>query len=121
MMKFVKGLAFLLLAVFIGCNGKPSETELKVFKGRLIIGHEVSEFRPCNDTLSYWITDESSKLDSLYRQITYDAKEPYQEVYCEIKAITSSSKEGFPSTYDGSLSVKEIIKIEKIDLEKNCK
>ena len=129
----------LILAMF-GCNNSTTDsaassqpqveqsvvaqpTANNVLKGKLVIGHEVSSFAPCGDSLSYWINDESDELEKRYSEITKNSKSPYSEVYCEVIAekVAKSEEDGFAADYDGILEVKKVVKVEMLSAENTCK
>ncbi|MEG0455121.1 MAG: hypothetical protein RR559_07245 [Bacteroides sp.] len=113
----------LLIVAFFGmllvsCN---RTTPLTV-QGKLSIGHEVSSFTPCGDTLTYWVDDHANHLDSLYKKAVGENAEPYAYVYAELKVTASGKRdEGFAADYDGVYKVVEIIKVEPMELHPACK
>ncbi|MEG1838635.1 MAG: hypothetical protein RSA92_00670 [Bacteroidaceae bacterium] len=108
----------LLASILISCNeDKPLSVQ-----GKLVIGHEVSSFIACGDTTAYWIDDSSNRLDSLYNQVLESNSEPYTEVYAELKVKNKGkSTEGFSADYEGVYEVVEVIKVESMKLNPNCR
>jgi len=124
----------LLLILIVGCGSKSTkenqpeteqvaqeEAEGKIVKGVLIIGHEVSSFRACNDSLDYWVVDETAQLDSLYyKEVEYDL-EPYVPVYVELKVTDRDQGAGeYAKEYEGVYEVQEIRDLRKWDEAGDC-
>ncbi|OCB76516.1 hypothetical protein [Flavobacterium crassostreae] len=97
-------------------------TNAILLEGKLSIGFEVSSFRPCNDTLDYWIEDNSGKMDLQYTKLVGPKNQAsYKEVYCSLKGIQLPKlQEGFAADYDGYIQTIRIIKMDTIYPNKNC-
>lgn len=88
----------------------PSNSILSV-KGELIIGHEVRSFTAENDSMTYWIVDETGELTQKYDDVTKGVKNG-TPVYVELEVVDmGKSDEGFAADYDG---VYQVMKINKI-------
>ncbi len=113
---------FLMLVLFGILSVSCSRTTSLTVRGKLSIGHEVSSFIPCGDTTDYWVDDQTGELDSLYKTVVGEKSEPYAPVYVELKVNkVDLPTEGFAAEYDGMYEVVEIIKVEPIEGNSNCK
>lgn len=88
-----------------------------IFKGNVVIGHEVHSFSPCNSQNVYWIdgNPKFEHLDSLYQKFRYPMA--YSPVYVEMTATldTVSERIGFAFDYDGYILVDSILKVEMLE------
>lgn len=90
----------------------PAKTVLTV-KGKLVIGHEVRSFVADNDTVPYWVVDETGKLKEEYEKIATISGE-YIPVHVELKVKDmGKSDDGFAADYAGVYQVVEIIGMSK--------
>lgn len=90
-------------------------TSEQVMTGKLILGHEVAEFGPCNSDKSYWIEDETGQLEQQYRQTMASDAAAYTPVYALLKVIEKDrAEDGFASDYDGVMKVINIVEIKAL-------
>lgn len=93
----------------------------ELVKGILTLGHEVSEFTPCNSNNAYWVADKTTKLLSTYTTVIGENPKPYTSVYCEVEVNKlPKATDGFAEDYDGVFEVVAIKKVEPLSLEQNC-
>ncbi|MDY3528557.1 copper resistance protein NlpE [Riemerella anatipestifer] len=86
-------------------------------EGFLIIGHEVSSFRPANSAKVYWIEDPSGELQKRYEAIVKDKKTPYFPVKANLVLEKDTKKaEGFAEDYDGVVVVKKLLDLKLISV-----
>ncbi|USL96343.1 copper resistance protein NlpE N-terminal domain-containing protein [Riemerella anatipestifer] len=86
-------------------------------EGFLIIGHEVSSFRPANSAKVYWIEDPSGELQKRYEAIVKDKKIPYFPVKANLVLEKDTKKaEGFAEDYDGVVVVKKLLDLKLISV-----
>lgn len=113
---------FIILCL-ISCRKTAKRETGEFVKGKLVLGHEVAAFTPCESSKSYWIYDTSGKMDSLYnaeKQKLIDTN-PYQDLYCELKVIKEpKATEGFAESYDGMYKVIDVIKIVPLSETTDC-
>ncbi|NMA73994.1 MAG: hypothetical protein GX963_07485 [Bacteroidales bacterium] len=97
------------------------EVTVKLVKGILIIGDEGSSFRACNDSLDYWVEDETNQLDSLYyKEVEYDL-ETYIPVYAELVVIDrGEGAGGYAEAYESIYEVKEVRVLRRWNEESDC-
>ncbi len=99
---------FLLLIPlsFISCS---SSKNLE-FEGYFTYGHEVSAFKPCNDSKIYWLNGEDLRVieqTSLY--LANIRKRPYQKVYIKFLGFYESRDTvGFEDNYDGLIYLNKL-------------
>src|SRR5688572_2679478 len=96
-------------------SGKQSKT----LQGQLTLGHEVRTFKPCGSDKTFWISDNTGKLNELYSKLT-DGKKPYTPIFTEIEVNDiGKAKEGFPAEYESVYEVVNVLKAENIS-GKDC-
>lgn len=109
---------FLLLTLsLLSCKQQMEPGQ--IYRGILILGSEVSDFRDCEAAdLKYWVIDETGSLDEAYSQV---AQEEYEAVYVEIEAIREAAPAlGYAGERDGQMRIKKISRIEKLNRENDC-
>jgi len=93
----------------------------KVFEGLYVHNANSNSFRDCaNPDSSYWIIDDTKKLNSLYEKI-HSSKNIYGVVYAMLKGIkTETTNEKVKEKYPQTLIVKEVIEVEKKNFSNTC-
>ncbi len=94
----------------------------KPITGLVTLGHEVSEFTPCNSAKSYWLKDSpDGKLNQRYQEKLAGQSTPYTPVMATltVKNIGKAS-EGFAKQYESVLAVVKINSLELITPENYC-
>lgn len=90
-------------------NEKLAAQEKEVVSGQLIIGNEVSVFKPCGSKKEVWITDKTGKLENLYTELT-EGKKPYTPIFAKIEIKDmGKATEGFPAKYEGVYEVVSVL------------
>ncbi|MGF1776684.1 hypothetical protein [Vibrio nomapromontoriensis] len=103
---------FFLLPVMalVGCTG---EEEEQPFEGYFTYGHEVSDFRLCNESAYYWLNGESSSMKVIEQaslQLSEQVGEPYQAIYVKFMGFVDDRVPvGFEEETDGLLYMIELV------------
>jgi uncharacterized membrane protein/heat shock protein HslJ len=81
--------------------------ENSVFRGQLVLGHEVRSFTPCGKKVDYWVVDRTGgELWRIYQRLTH---KPYQPIYVEVRGhLGPPPSEGFGADFVRQLSVFEL-------------
>ena len=81
--------------------------ENSVFRGQLVLGHEVRSFIPCGKRVDYWVVDRSGgELWKVYQRLTH---KPYQPMYVEVRGhLEPPPADGFGADYARQLTVFEL-------------
>ena len=90
----------------LGYLGGPSgRDDPDSWRGYLIWGHEVHEFRPCGSDTSFWVVDETGELGQRFLD-EKSGSEPYPEIYAELLGdMEPPPEDGFGADYQGMLRV----------------
>lgn len=73
-----------------------------VFLGVYTFGAEVETFRPCGDSLTYWVTTSPPMWDHLRDLHQSLTTKPYQGIYVAVQGMpTDGERDGFAADYDG--------------------
>jgi hypothetical protein len=95
-------------------DGGLQATRQQTRQGRLVIGHEVRSFKPCDSRVDFWISGDSPALQEIisgYYRFTEDSQ-PYTPLFAEIKGYTKAPPiDGFGADYDSAIVVSELINI----------
>jgi len=96
----------------LGYLGGPSDKGgADVFRGRVIWGHEVREFRPCGSEDAFWVVDETSELWQRYKDLVADS-EPYTEAYAELVGeVKPPPADGFGAQYSAMFRVFDVVRV----------
>lgn len=85
-----------------------------VFKGWVIVGHEVRTFLPCSRTDELWLLgeDEVQKAIARAHAAAATGKRPYLPVFMELTGrIWGPPKEGFGARYDGAFFATNLLDV----------
>ena len=112
-----KALVFSSMAFLLSCAG-PVDDE--IFAGRYIYGHEVSEFRPCDEDKAYWLSS-ATELIAEVRALASSQAKPYTPVYLKFRGHEIfEMAEGFRADYDYQLYLSEVIEF-SADYPQTCR
>lgn len=101
---------------YLGGPGGAVNDGVPTWRGMVIWGHEVREFRPCESSEALWVVDETGELWDRYRELTQDSK-PYTELYVEIHGeVESPPLDGFGSGYSESIRVDRVLRMNRDEL-----
>lgn len=105
----IKQFLFLLFvhALLLSSPGHAKEDHSLIFRGHLVLGHEVRSFKPCGKDIEYWVLDRTGgELWKVYRKLT---RKPYEAMYAEVRGqLEASPSHGFGADYDPQLTVTEL-------------
>lgn len=105
-MNFLPKISIILLAVLCGCDNAER------VRGTLIMGPEVREFIPENQTKEYWVIDKADELYKEYIKALPSETDIYIPVTAELKVVElPKMQDGFGAEYDGTYEVVKIISI----------
>lgn len=97
-----------------------SNQKSKIVSGKLTLGHEANEFKPCRSTNAFWVMDKTGKLKNLYSQFTKN-KKAYAPIFVEIEIIDKGKAEdGYAAEYESTYEVINILEARELS-NKDCK
>ena len=103
--------------VSLGC-GHPrlvdtaEDMSLQEWRGMLVWGHEVREFRSCDSEEAFWVVDETGDLWDRYREVDVGS-EPYSRIFVVLRGrLEPPPVEGFGADYPATIRVCEIVSME---------
>lgn len=86
----------------------------KTVKGKLVMGHESRSFVADSDSIYYWITDRTGRLNAKYDSIVGKGAKPYTSISVELKVNDlGRTTEGFAAEYAGIYEVTDILHADK--------
>ncbi|WP_207426555.1 COG3650 family protein [Pedobacter sp. SYSU D00535] len=93
----------------------PVSIPKKTYRGMYITGNEVNIFKDCAASdQTYWVEDESGKLQSLYKSAKANLSYDYESVYAEVKGyLRGKSRIGYAEEYDQVLVVTEVVALKQ--------
>lgn len=93
---------------------KKTAVVIKTYKGKLVVGHEVSSIEIEGYKLGVWFLDSKNLVGEKYDKLTKN-KKPYTSVFVEVKGkMLPKALDGFAAEYGNVLEVTELIKIREI-------
>jgi hypothetical protein len=111
-------IAVLLFIIVFGCVGQKCSEERSVLNqtrvGRMVIGHEVRSFRPCDSGMNFWIAGDSPALQDLITAHQHHTNEsqPYLPLVTELRGYTREPPmDGFGADYDSAIVVYEFVNV----------
>ncbi len=90
-------------------TASPERPSLQVFRGTVVYGHEVREFRPCGTAGALWVIDRSGLLWQLHQQLA-PGQRPYEEIFAVLRGRREPAPaEGFGVGYSGLLRIEAVL------------
>lgn len=100
---------------------KPLGTGEQILEGRVIIGHEVRAFQPCNRKTDYWLSGASPALGEIiarYKEALPDAR-PYTPLFMVLAGkFVERPSVGFGVNYAGAFLATQLVGVRP---GRNCK
>lgn len=91
------------------------QTNTKIMRGKLIMGHEVRAFVPDGQDKEFWLIDKTGNLYEEYKSTVPVNALPYTPVFAELKVIEAPKIiDGFGADYDGAYKVIDIVSVSEI-------
>ncbi len=107
-----------VLCALVWGSCKEQNQKEKVFKGYVIWEKDYTTFTSCETRKTYWLDDKTNEIESKYKDL---AKEPYQEIYFELKAdLLPPSTIGVSSGFDNIIQVKTVVDAKEKAPENAC-
>lgn len=101
--------AVLAVAVSMAASGSDCD---EVFAGRYYWGAEVNAFRPCGQTVSYWVSASSWVQAPLIELVKTRSSQPYQPVFVRFRGhLLDEARDGFAADHDGLIRISEVLEI----------
>lgn len=85
-------------------------------RGQVVWEHESHSFAPEGDTVVYWLTDDTQRLEATYDAVLGAGAPPYTPVRAQLMMrMLGPAYDGFAAEYDGVMEVIEIGFMEPVD------
>lgn len=85
-------------------------------RGQVVWEHESHSFAPEGDTVVYWLTDDTQRLEATYDAVLGAGAPPYTPVRAQLMMrVLGPAYDGFAAEYDGVMEVIEIGFMEPVD------
>lgn len=113
---------FITLLSLSGCVSTPPADKIQIVDGFYFQTDEISAFRPCHSRKIYWLHAEEANLKTLhkyYSQHAYDNS--LSGIYVSLLVKNTGHQEhGRAVTYDETLYLKKILRIDTSDKHYEC-
>jgi hypothetical protein len=117
MLKVIRSFAIVLFAACSPASRESAERAepvegAPVIEGRYVWGAEVESFRPCGDSLTYWVAAAEPVWQQLRAEHQALTSEPYQPVFVRVHGSPSDEpRDGFALDYDGLFRIDSVVSV----------